>query len=230
MVETGTASETGSDRFLTFRSEGRLYALPARLVAEVIRMPVIARVPQGPKCLMGLANLRGSVLPVASVRSILGRSQIASTPATRLIVLDGSSPVALAVDEVAALVDVNKSRMSSADAELASETGEQLKGAFQLETGVAKILDIEKLLREAFTFDASRRQVSAPAPHAAEAKPAEDIRQRLATFEVADQEYALNLDAVREIVPLPEGITSIPRSDDAVRGVIAYRDGLLPLL
>src|SRR5580658_8996785 len=103
MVETKTGEETASHRFLTFRSEGRLYALPAGLIAEVIRMPAIARVPQGPKCLLGLANLRGSVLLVASVRAMLGRSETASTSASRLIVLDGSSSVALAVDEVAAL-------------------------------------------------------------------------------------------------------------------------------
>src|SRR5580700_531864 len=101
MAEIALATETVLYRFLTFRSEGRLYALPAGLVAEVIRMPAIARVPQGPRCLMGLANLRGSVLPVASVRAILGQAQTASTPTSRLIVLDGASPVALAVDEVA---------------------------------------------------------------------------------------------------------------------------------
>jgi purine-binding chemotaxis protein CheW len=230
MAETGTASDRASHRFLTFRSEGRLYALPAGLIAEVIRMPAIARVPQGPKCLMGLANLRGSVLPVASVRAILGRSETASTQTSRLIVLDGSSPVALAVDEVAALVNVSESKLSSADAELSAETGELLKGVFQLDAGVAKILDIEKLLRQAFTFDVSRRQMAASAPRLVETKPAEDTRQCLVTFEVAGQEYALNLEAVREIVPAPDQLTSVPGSDDAVRGVMAYRDGLLPLL
>lgn len=230
MAEAAAAAETTSQRFLTFRSEGRLYALPAGLIAEVIRMPAVARVPQGPKCLMGLANLRGSVIPVASVRAILGRSEAARTAASRLIVLDSTSPVALAVDEVAALVNVDKSKVSSADAELAAESGEQLKGVFKLDAGIAKILDIEKLLQQAFKFDVSRRQISASAPRAGETKPAEDTRQRLVTFEVAGQEYALNLDVVREIVPAPEELTSIPRSDDVVRGVMAYRDGLLPLL
>ena len=54
------------ERFLTFQVDGELYALPANQVAEVIRLPAVARVPQAPKGLLGLANLRGSVLPVAS--------------------------------------------------------------------------------------------------------------------------------------------------------------------
>ena len=230
MVESGSVSEAASHRFLTFKSEGRLYALPAGLIAEVIRMPAIARVPQGPRCLMGLANLRGFVLPVASVRAILGREEVAATPSSRLIVLDGSSPVALAVDEVAALVNVDRSKVSTADAEFAAEAGEQLQGVFQLEASSAKILDIERLLQKAFTFDVSHRKSSAAAPRAVEMKPAHETRQRLVTFEVAGQEYALNLDVVREIVPAPEQLTSVPGSDDAVRGVMAYRNGLLPLL
>ena len=57
-----------AERFLTFRVDGELYALPANEVAEIIRLPAVARVPQAPKGLLGLANLRGSVLPVASAR------------------------------------------------------------------------------------------------------------------------------------------------------------------
>ena len=45
-----------------------VYALPAEEVAEIIRMPAVARVPQAPKGLLGLANLRGAVLPVASLQ------------------------------------------------------------------------------------------------------------------------------------------------------------------
>src|SRR5258708_24557807 len=84
------------ERFLTFRVGGELYALPAQQVAEIIRLPAVARVPQAPRRLLGLANLRGNVLPVASLHGLLGGA--ATTDATtRAIVLDGAAPVALAV-------------------------------------------------------------------------------------------------------------------------------------
>ncbi len=38
------------------------------------------------------------------------------------------------------------------------------------------------------------------------------------------------LDSVREIVVTPESPTVVPGGDEAVRGVMAYRDGVLPLL
>ena len=86
MANPGQGSS--DQRFLTFRSEERLYALPAGRVAEVIRITPLARVPQAPKSLLGLANLRGVVMPVASVRALLGRVEAASTSTSRLIVLD----------------------------------------------------------------------------------------------------------------------------------------------
>jgi purine-binding chemotaxis protein CheW len=232
MDDVSKAGEDHDQRFLTFRSEGHFYAVPAASVSEVVRLPSIARVPQAPRSLIGLANLRGAVVPVASVRALLGRDETAATAASRLIVLDGTSAVALAVDEVSRLVRIAREKIGTTEAEIASETGERLRGVFESNSEVVKILDIPELLRQAFVSSAQRRQTAdttavsqAPAP-----APAEAIRQRLVTFDVAGQEYALPLDAVREIVSIPEHLTYLPGSDDAVRGVMPYRDGLLPLL
>src|SRR4051794_36042662 len=109
----------GDQRYLTFRSDDRLYALPAVQVAEVIRPTALARVPLAPDSLLGLANLRGAVMPVASIRSLLGLAQANATSASRLIVLDGAAPVALEVDAVATLVNVPASAILAGD----SDTG-----------------------------------------------------------------------------------------------------------
>ena len=123
-----------AERFLTLRSGGQLYALPAEQVAEVIRLPAVARVPQAPKGLLGLANLRGNVLPVASLQGLLGGEPRADA-ATRAIVLEGAAPVALAVDVVDALVTVDADRIETRQAELAARPGERLKGAFAADIG-----------------------------------------------------------------------------------------------
>lgn len=232
MADIAKTTELADERFLTFKSEGRLYALPASSVSEVTRIPPLARVPQAPRSLLGLANLRGSVLPVASVRALLGREDAGTTHASRLIVLEGSSPVALAVDEVTSLVRIASEKVKTAEADVASETGEHLRGAFDSGVHVTKILDVPELLRRGFSQAVPKRQL---AGNMAGTVPVTDIkaefvRQRLVTFEVAGQEYALPLEIVREIVTSPETLTFIPGTDDAVRGVMPYRDGLLPLL
>jgi purine-binding chemotaxis protein CheW len=232
MADIAKTTEVADERFLTFKSEGRFYALPAASVSEVARMPPLARVPQAPRSLMGLTNLRGSVLPVASVRALLGREDVATTHASRLIVLDGASPVALAVDEVASLVRVAPEKVRTAEADIASETGEHLRGVFDSGAHVTRILDIPELLRRGFAQSRPKRQ-SLANPTASKTladRAVEITHQRLVTFEVAGQEYALPLEIVREIVTAPESLTFVPGSDDAVRGVMPYRDGLLPVL
>ena len=52
----------------------------------------------------------------------------------------------------------------------------------------------------------------------------------LVSFELGSQEYALPLDRVREIIPLPEQVSQVPRPETAVLGVVTLRDRLLPLV
>lgn len=232
MADVSKPTQLADQRFLTFKSEGRFYALPAASVAEVLRVPPLARVPQAPRSLMGLINLRGAVVPVASVSALLGRDGATTTPASRLIVLDGASPVALAVDEVTNLVRIAPEKVKTAEAGVASESGEYLRGVFEDTSHVTKILDIQELLRRAFAQIASKRQPLAAAVGANPQRQVavETARTRLVTFEVAGQEYAFPLDVVHEIVTTPDDLTFVPGSDDAVRGVMPYRGGLLPLL
>ena len=70
--QSAAAADGGLRRFLTFRWQTSLYALPVEEVAEVVRTPLYARVPHSPRGLLGIANLRGSVLPVASLGGLLG--------------------------------------------------------------------------------------------------------------------------------------------------------------
>jgi purine-binding chemotaxis protein CheW len=228
------AADAAARRFLTFRIDQRLYALPADEVSEVIRIPAVARVPQSPRSLLGVANLRGSVLPLASLRALLGRPEGAGLTDARAIVLDSAAPVALAVDAVEALVTLDARQVETRQAEMSAQDGEILRGAFQSQAGldVAKILDIKRLLDAEFT-------ARAPAPKAAPAAHLpvlERTAQTAATavmlvcFEVAGQEYALGVEAVQEILPAPANLTLAPRAEALVLGVAAFRETLLPLL
>jgi len=230
-----SAEGEGARRFLTFRVDQRLYALPADEISEVIRLPAVARVPQSPKSLLGVANLRGAVLPLASLRALLGRPEATSSLHARAIVLDGAAPVALAVDAVDALVTLDAGRVETRQAELSAHEGERLRGAFRTgaDQDVAKILDVKSLLDAEFVQRARPRRA---APVAAGLGPSHQVAedsaptQMLVTFDVAGQEYALSLDQVQEILPAPTNLAVVPRAEALVLGVTAFRDTLLPLL
>jgi purine-binding chemotaxis protein CheW len=229
--------QASSTRYLTFRIETQLYALRAADVAEVIRVPAMARVPQGPPALLGIANLRGSVLPVAGLRELLGRKPAPGISTARAIVLDIGAPVALVVDAVAALENPTAEQVETRQKELSADGAEKLLGAFPIArtSQVAKILDIKALLESAFANLARGKKTERKAGSALRLGPAasnsgSEDAQLLVTFEVAGQEFALPLDVVQEIIPAPAEITAVSRSDEVVLGITAVRDTLLPLL
>jgi purine-binding chemotaxis protein CheW len=220
-------------RFLVFQLAERVYALPAETVAEVIRVPATARVPQAPRALIGVANLRGAVLPIVSLRVLLDLEGVLGF-ASRAIVLEGAAPVAIVVDIIDALVAIGAERIETRAAKISAKRGERLSGAFSLDDGQgpAKILDVQALLAETFARRARPNQSTAPrnviATHAPEA--ANEARETFVTFDVAGQEFALDLGLVQEIIALPGAIAAAPHVDKTVAGMMAFREQLLPLV
>jgi purine-binding chemotaxis protein CheW len=234
-MSAATAERTASSRFLTFRIDEQLYALRADDVTEVIRVPAVARVPQSPTALLGLANLRGSVLPVAGLREMLGKTTTAEFSTARAIVLDIGAPVALVVDSVASLESISPQQIETHQKDIATEGAEKLLGAFSVSSGkqVAKILDVKALLESAFSslvrLNRQQRRLTAGAALQAEAGELKRT-EMLVTFEVAGQEFALPLDVVQEILSLPPALTAVARADAVVLGITSVRDTLMPLL
>ncbi|MDQ0395529.1 chemotaxis protein CheW [Labrys monachus] len=221
-------------RFLTFRSERRLYALPAEDVLEVMQTPDVARVPRAPPFLLGIANLRGMATPLASLSGLLGRQVPPPASSSRAIVLNIGQRVAIVVDGLSALVSIEPDQLESAGAAWAGERGEAVSGAFRWSghADIVRILDIRALLAAAFVRRAAaerpRGRLHAELPAAL--APDAPSWTRYVVFETGGQEYALDVAAVREIVPAPEVLAAMPESEDVVMGLTAYRGGILPLL
>jgi purine-binding chemotaxis protein CheW len=233
-------AQASSDRFLTFRVDSQLYALPCDDVAEVIRVPVVARVPQSPPSLLGLGNLRGSVLPVVGLREMLGKPAAAGLETSRAIILDVGAPVALVVDSVVTLEAVSARQVETGQKEMGAQGTEKLLGAFSTGSAkeVAKILDIKALLQTAFSnrtlnksqaFKTQALKTQAGAQLVTETGALKKA-EMLVTFEVADQEFALPLEAVQEILPLPPTVTAVARAEAVVLGMTSVRDTVMPLL
>ena len=231
----GVQLSSKSRGFLTLRVADRCYALRAEDVREIMHLPPVTRIPQSPSALLGIANLRGSVIPVASLRGLLGLAESPATPATRAVVMDVGMPVAVAVDAVDALVTVAADRIQAAPGELGADPAERVEGLFETGTDrhAARILKLSELLSAAFA-QRERSERKNKRPDATAVDPSGPIArsksEMLVTFDVAGQEFALELAAVQEILPIPSVREAVPRAEDLVLGFTALRGALLPLL
>jgi purine-binding chemotaxis protein CheW len=224
-------------QLIIFRVGEGLFGFRLDRVGEVIRLPGLAHMPLAPSSLLGIANLRGDVLPVVSLRRLLGLPDAPVTDSTRVIVMAGGAAVGFVVDAIHHLLNVRADQVENDDAGAGDVDPDLLDGVVKGPEGgsTIKLLDPQRLLRDQFS------RLSEPGPRAetrvsivsAAAGPSAtetQARTALLSFDLAGQEFALPLERVVEIIPLPEHVSEIPRAETAVLGVVTLRDRLLPLV
>ncbi|AFL72391.1 chemotaxis protein CheW [Thiocystis violascens] len=234
-----TAAERASDirQFVIFVCDSEVFAVDMTPVQEIIRVPEVVRVPLAPSTLEGLANLRGKVLPIISLRRLFGFAEQDDDDATRALVIDLGQPLGFVVDRVSSVVGVEPGRIEGVDALAATVKTELLSGILKDVGGypMVMVLDFERLIRTEFAAIAALSQTGRGASfgeiasHDAEEDAVTDELQ-LVSFEVAEQEYAILIENVQEIVQFPDQIVHVPRAEAHVLGVMTLRNRLLPLV
>jgi len=148
-VESLTSSAARSEnigQYVTFYVEKESFAFPLSSVLEIIRVPETVKVPMAPKSLVGLANLRGSVLPVLDLRQILAFPQTDYSDATRVVVTDVGTPVGLVVDRVAQVLNVERDKIESTDTVQSTVKADLLTGVVKDVGGrsLVQLLDVQR--------------------------------------------------------------------------------------
>ncbi|WP_114858531.1 chemotaxis protein CheW [Azospirillum brasilense] len=235
----------GVRSFVLFTVGGVGLALPLDEVLEILRPPALVSIPLGPPGLEGLARRRGAVLPVIGLRRVLGLAGAGqggadggAAAARLLIVRHKSQPVGLLVDHVLGLSAVDEDRVVDSGAVPdPSIEADLLAGAVLAGDGRdgALILDPGPLIERQFADlgpaggPAGAADFNASAPPKTLAVVRQDEEQ-LVVLTVAGQEFSLPVAAVREVVPVPEAVTRVPRARPHLLGMMTLRDALLPLV
>ena len=243
-ADDGDDSAGNANQFVTFAVAGELFAVPMAPVQEIIRVPEVAQLPLAPRTLDGLANLRGRVLPIINLRRLFGCDERPNDDATRALVINLGQPLGFVVDRVASVVTIEPSEIESADAIQTVVNADYLTGVIKRarpDGGHDMLLSIDfaRLIEGQFSHvgaggSATDRSATARASANAQDLGGDDNvssdELRLVSFSVADQEYALDIAEVQEIVQLPEVVNELPNTPAHVLGVISLRQRLLPLV
>ena len=151
-----------------------------------------------------------------------------------MIVVRGDAAVGFVVDRVERLLAVAAQQMEQDDAGAGTTDRALLDGTIKGSEGQStiKLLSPSRLLSGQFArLGVSTTRVSrAPVAISISAAAPAQASVSLLSVCLGEQEYALPLDRVREIIPLPDDVSALPRSETAVLGVITLRNRLLPLV
>ncbi|WJI50245.1 chemotaxis protein CheW [Mesorhizobium sp. C089B] len=140
-----------SKRFLAVRCSEHTYAVPVDRVAEIVRVPEMAKVPQAPAALCGLANLRGSIVPIADLSRLLRLASEPLSDSARAVVIDAPAPYALLVNTVEGIVNVQASRIEQRHSLKGAAVSSGDDSVFSNDGEAVRILNVDTLLEGAFT-------------------------------------------------------------------------------
>lgn len=88
--------------------DGSRYVLPVEVVARVVRMAEVTRVPDAPEHVLGVLDVAGEVLPVLDLRLRLGHPRKEPGVDHRLVVVTlGEAPFVVPADRVDGPVDLS---------------------------------------------------------------------------------------------------------------------------
>ena len=229
-------TQQGTQQFVTFIAGDEVFAADMTPVKEIIRVPEVVRVPLAPAALEGLANLRGKVLPIISLRRLFGFEELAHDDSTRALVVDVGQPLGFVVDRVSSVVGVDAGHIEDVGSLRTTVNTEVLSSLIKDVGGHAMImvLDFAKLIEREFSQIAAITKNTGVAGTAQAGVQAdeEDLSDelQLVSFDVDGQEYAIAIEDVQEIVQVPEAVIHVPHSESHVLGVMTLRSRLLPLV
>jgi purine-binding chemotaxis protein CheW len=151
-TEAPPSTETErAGKYLTFTLAKEEYGIGILKIKEIIGMMPITSVPQTPKFVKGVINLRGKVIPVVDLRLRFGMESIDYTERTCIIVVEierqsGTVMIGIVVDSVSEVLYVKGEDIEDTPTFGTKLNTEYILGMAKLEGGVKILLEIDKVL------------------------------------------------------------------------------------
>lgn len=133
------------EKYVVFCLGADFFAVSSEKVSEVVQMLSVTRLPNVPRWLIGIADLRGTIISVVNLRNLLGNANAPVAQRTKFIVLKSqnlASPIALAVDRISEIISIPINEIQfSQDAK-----AQYLMGKTTNKSSTLSLLDADKLL------------------------------------------------------------------------------------
>ncbi|MBN2613314.1 MAG: chemotaxis protein CheW [Bacteroidales bacterium] len=137
--------------FLTFRLDDEVYAVNASNIMHILEMQNITHVPKAPAYMLGVINLRGTVLPVIDTRKKFELADKEFTPKTCILVLElvlekQNLIIGTVVDEVDEVIEIQEQDIKPSPAIGDRYHADFIEGVAIYDDHFIMILNLENLL------------------------------------------------------------------------------------
>jgi purine-binding chemotaxis protein CheW len=151
-----TVATDESRQVLTFILGNETYGVDILRVQEIRGWSAVTKIPQAPAHVLGVLNLRGSIVPIVDLRMRLSLERAEYTAVTVIIVLSvvtesSRRDFGVVVDGVSDVVDVNESEVRPAPDLGARAATDYIRGLVPVAERMVVLLDIDRLIGSELT-------------------------------------------------------------------------------
>jgi purine-binding chemotaxis protein CheW len=221
-------------RLVSFEIAGQEYAFPVEAVMEVVDAPeTLAALPASEELVLGVTPFRDTLLPLLSLRGLLGFATAERTGREKVVVARvGGAVVGLLADRMRTIFPADAALIEKVPPVLAARAGGESKIAaiYRGEGGrrLVSLLSPEQLFREDVM---ERLRASGVAPENQNApRGASGEARQFVVFRLGDDEFGLPIEAVSEVARVPDQITRLPKAPKFLEGVVNLRGEVLPVV
>lgn len=134
-------------QFVAFRIAEQTYAFRIEQIQEIVILSQVTRTPQVPHYVEGVANLRGSIIPIVNLRKLFGLEPKPIDPETRTIVVNvGSKTIGCTVDTVTQVVRIAQDAIHPAPETVTGHGASYISGFARVGEQLIVLLEVEELL------------------------------------------------------------------------------------
>lgn len=147
-VEEARAARIAAEptvEYATAIIDGHTFGLPVLSVRDVLRPQPLTRVPLARSEVAGLLNLRGHIITVIDLRSLLGLPRGDVKTASNVVIEHGGELYALLFDQVGEVLQIPQSVISPNLPNMARSWANLSGGIARIESKLMILLDIDRL-------------------------------------------------------------------------------------
>ena len=137
---------TTATRVCLISLSGELFAIDLRHIREVFEVESVTPVPGMPQALAGVANLRGTVIPLADLRPMLGLSSTGPAPKFGVVIRHGPHQMGVLVDKVPEIRTVYTDEFLAAPATGSNEKKPFVSSILRVEDRMSGVVEVPTLL------------------------------------------------------------------------------------
>lgn len=139
------AEQSAPSRICLITLGGEYFAIDLRHVREVFELEFVTPVPGMPSALVGVANLRGTVVPLADLRPSLGVSA-AVDPKYAVVVRHGAQQVGVLIDEVPEIRTIHADDVLASPSRAVMDSRPFLSGLVKIEGRMSGMVEVSRLV------------------------------------------------------------------------------------